>query len=46
MMEARLEGLQPIAVTHDAGDVELAMRGAADKLKRSIESTLGRLRTR
>jgi ribosome-associated translation inhibitor RaiA len=45
-MEARLEGLQPIAVTHDAGDLELAMRGAADKLERSIESTLGRLRGR
>jgi hypothetical protein len=44
MMEARLEGLQPIAVTHQAATVEQAMDGAADKLKRSIESTLGRLR--
>lgn len=44
MMEARLEGRQPIAVTHQAATVEQAMDGAADKLKRSIESTLGRLR--
>lgn len=44
MMEARLEGRQPIAVTHRAATVELAMDGAADKLKHSIESTLGRLR--
>ena len=44
MMEARLEGLQPIAVTHRAATVEQAMDGAADKLKRSIESLLGRLR--
>jgi hypothetical protein len=46
MIEARLEGLKPIAVSHEAPDVELAVRGAADKLKRSIESTLGRLRDR
>jgi ribosome-associated translation inhibitor RaiA len=44
LMEARLEGRQPIAVTHQAATVEQAMDGAADKLKRSIESTLGRLR--
>lgn len=44
MMEARLEGRPPIAVTHQADTLELAMDGAADKLKRSIESTLGRLR--
>jgi ribosome-associated translation inhibitor RaiA len=44
MMEARLEGRRPIAVTHQAATLEQAMDGAADKLKRSIESTLGRLR--
>jgi len=44
LMEARLEGRQPVAVTHQAATAELAMIGAADKLKRSIESTLGRLR--
>jgi ribosome-associated translation inhibitor RaiA len=44
MMEARLEGRQPIAVTHQAATVEQAMEGAANKLKRAIESTIGRLR--
>lgn len=44
LMEARLEGRQPVAVTHQAATAEQAMIGAADKLKRSIESTLGRLR--
>jgi hypothetical protein len=42
MMEARLEGRQPIAVTHQAGTLDQAVSGAADKLTRLIESTLGR----
>ena len=44
MMEARLEGHQPIAVTDEAATVDKAVDGAADKLARLIESTLGRLR--
>jgi ribosome-associated translation inhibitor RaiA len=44
MMEARLEGRQPIAVTHRAATLDQAVDGAADKLARLIESTLGRLR--
>ena len=43
MMEARLEGRQPIAVTHQAATLDQAVDGAADKLARLIESTLGRL---
>lgn len=43
MMEARLEGRQPTAVTHHAETLEDAVDGAADKLKRSVESTLERL---
>jgi ribosome-associated translation inhibitor RaiA len=43
MIEARLENHQPIAVTHDAATVEKAVDGAADKMKRSITSMLGRL---
>ena len=42
MMEARLEGRQPIAVTHQADTLDQAVNGAADKLTRLIESTLGR----
>ena len=41
-MEARLEGCQPLAVTHQATTLEQAFSGAADKLTRLIESTLGR----
>jgi ribosome-associated translation inhibitor RaiA len=44
MMEARLEGQQPIAVTHQAATLDQAVDGAAGKLARLIESALGRLR--
>jgi len=44
MMEARMEGRQPIAVTHKAAALDQAVDGAADKLARLIESTLGRRR--
>lgn len=44
MLEARLEGRQPTAVTHHAAGMEEAIDGAADKLKRSIETTLDRLK--
>lgn len=44
MLEARLEGLQPIAVTDTAGTIDQAVDGAVGKLKRAIQSTLGKLR--
>jgi ribosome-associated translation inhibitor RaiA len=43
MMEARLEGRQPVAVTDEAVTLELAVEGAADKLAKLIEHTLGKL---
>ena len=43
MMEARLKGRQPTAVTHDAATLDQAVDGAADRIQRSIESALGRL---
>jgi ribosome-associated translation inhibitor RaiA len=43
VMEARLERRQPVAVTHQAETLDQAVDGAADKLARLIESTLGRL---
>ncbi len=43
MLEARLEGRQPVAVTDQASTLELAVQGAAQKLARLLESTLGRL---
>jgi len=44
VMEARLEGRRPIAVTHQAATLTQAVSGAADKLAKLIENTLGRLR--
>ncbi|MFN2442368.1 MAG: HPF/RaiA family ribosome-associated protein [Thermoanaerobaculia bacterium] len=44
MLEARLEGLQPIAVTDTSGTIVQAVDGAVGKLKRAIQSTLGKLR--
>ena len=44
LMEARLEGRPPTAVSHRAPTMQLAIDGAAAKLARAIESTLGRLR--
>jgi hypothetical protein len=46
MMEVRMMGQHPSAVTHHAGTVDDAVEGAAEKLKRSVESTLGKLRDR
>lgn len=43
LLEARLAGLQPVAVRHQAATMEQAVDGAVEKLKRSLESTLGRL---
>ena len=42
VMEARLEGRPPIAVTHQEKSLDETVDGAAGKLKRLIESTLGR----
>jgi ribosome-associated translation inhibitor RaiA len=39
-MEARLAGLQPIAVTGQGGSVETAINAAAEKLERTIDRTL------
>lgn len=43
MMEARLEGYHPLAVTAHADTLHQAIDGAAKKLVRLVESTLGRL---
>ncbi|MDD2321772.1 MAG: HPF/RaiA family ribosome-associated protein, partial [Geobacteraceae bacterium] len=44
VMEARLEGRQPVAVSDQAATLDQAVAGAADKLARLIEHTFGRLR--
>ena len=43
MMEARFEGHQPIAITNISGTISQAIDGAVDKLKSSLDRTLGRL---
>lgn len=43
LLEARLAGLQPISVSDQAATLEQAVNGAVEKLKRSLDSTLGRL---
>lgn len=43
MMEVRLTGLKPIAVDQRAGTVAAAIAGAAEKLERLVDHTLGRL---
>jgi hypothetical protein len=43
LMEARLADRKPEAVSHRAGSLEEAFKGAAGKLRRSLGSTLGRL---
>ena len=37
LMEARLTARQPVAVSHQAGSLDEAFSGAAEKLKRSLE---------
>jgi len=44
MLEARIEGRQPIAVTDHAETHEESVKGAIDKLKTSLKTILGRLR--
>ena len=43
MLEARLEGRQPVAVTEHAATQDQAVHGATHKLVRLLDSTLGRL---
>jgi ribosome-associated translation inhibitor RaiA len=40
MIEARLAGLKPIAVSHKAGNVDAAIHGAIERLKRSLEHVI------
>jgi ribosome-associated translation inhibitor RaiA len=44
MIEARLAGMKPIAVTDHANTHELAVSGAIDKLKTSLNKITGRLK--
>lgn len=43
MLEARVEGRAPVAVTNHADTLDESFRGAAEKLKRLLDSEFGRL---
>jgi hypothetical protein len=43
-LEARLEGLQPIAVTNLANNYDDAVTGATTKLKAAMDTAIGKLR--
>lgn len=44
LLEARLKGLKPVVVTHHAESIDLAVSGAIDKLVKSLDNTIGKLR--
>lgn len=46
VLEARLAGLQPMAVSHQAATLEQAIDGAVGKLERALDSRLGKLNRR
>ena len=43
-MELHMSGYEPLAVTHSAQSITVACNGARDKLLRTLERRLGRLR--
>lgn len=43
LLEARLEGRKPIAVSNQADTVALAVSGATDKLKTALETIVGKI---
>ena len=45
MLEARVEGMQPIAVTNQADSTEQALNGALDKLNSTLHTIFGKLKT-
>jgi ribosome-associated translation inhibitor RaiA len=42
LLEARLSGHPPVVVSHQAGTMDLAVTGAAEKLEHSLGSIVGR----
>jgi len=46
VLEARLEGRQPIAVTSKGDSVDLAVSSAIEKAKTAIDSIMGKIQSR
>ncbi|HEU4497084.1 MAG TPA: HPF/RaiA family ribosome-associated protein [Flavobacterium sp.] len=45
MIEARLAGMKPVAVTNNADTIEKAFGGAADKIKKVLDTAFDKLKT-
>ena len=43
LLEARLEGRQPIAITNQANTIDHAVAGAIEKIKAAIKTILGKI---
>jgi ribosome-associated translation inhibitor RaiA len=43
-LEVRFEGRKPVAVTHHASDLPVALEAAAEKMVRMLDHQLGRIR--
>jgi ribosome-associated translation inhibitor RaiA len=43
LLEARISGLKPIVVSHQAASLNEAVTGATDKLEKTLDRTFGRL---
>ncbi len=43
-IEARIRGMQPIAVTHNDENIDAAISGATDRIARSVRKTLEKRR--
>lgn len=43
LLEARIKGRKPIAIANQANTMDIAVTGAIDKIKTSIESILGKI---
>lgn len=44
LIEARINGVRPIVATHHAQNLVLALEGASERLKHSLEHTFGKMR--
>ena len=45
MLEARMANVQPIAVTHQAESLQMAIDGALEKLEHALGHAIGKLKT-
>lgn len=44
LLEARVKGMKPVVVSHNAENLDFAFSGALDKLTKSLDSSIGKLR--